>query len=110
VTAAAATAAAAADGSSGGGGGPAGGMAVAGPSPGEPQLLPWFAKARAAGFKLHPLKYPDSFLPGGNKVCRPFNYRRDRGCLRLEDCGFDHQHCHHCLALGHIALDCPVGL
>lgn len=58
----------------------------------------------------HPQKYPKKQAPNGVYICRYHNYLE---CLQLRNlregtCLFDHDHCHECLAFGHIALQCPA--
>jgi hypothetical protein len=66
---------------------------------------PWFLDARAKGFVRNPLRYPQRFTSDGTRICRPHNYDK---CLKIATCGFDHQHCHHCGAAGHRAVDCHI--
>ena len=77
---------------------------------GNPASLaePWFITARAAGFTKNPMRYPQRSAADGRRICRPYNYDRDRGCLKADSCPFDHQTCHHCLNAGHRAIDCPL--
>ncbi len=46
---------------------------------------------------------------GGITICRFHNYS-EKGCSkgRSNACPYDHAHCHHCLAPGHIALACEA--
>jgi hypothetical protein len=67
---------------------------------------PWYTKEKEAGFRRNPLRYPQRFTPDGTRICRPHNYST---CLKAEGCPFDHDHCHHCGALGHRGVGCPVG-
>jgi hypothetical protein len=66
---------------------------------------PWFLQARAQGFVRNPLRYPQRFTADGTRICRPHNYDR---CLKIDTCGFDHVHCHHCGAAGHKAVHCHI--
>jgi hypothetical protein len=66
---------------------------------------PWFLQARAQGFVRNPLRYPQRFTADGTRICRPHNYDK---CLKIDTCGFDHVHCHHCGAAGHRAVDCHI--
>jgi outer membrane biosynthesis protein TonB len=68
---------------------------------------PLFYKAKAKGFRgVHPMRFPDRRLPGGARICRPFNYAVCReGAGR---CEYDHDHCHHCLQAGHRARECTL--
>lgn len=67
---------------------------------------PWYTKEKEAGFRRNPLRYPQRFTPDGTHICRPHNYST---CLKAEGCPFDHDHCHHCGAVGHRGVGCPVG-
>jgi hypothetical protein len=69
---------------------------------------PWFVAAKGAGFTRNPMRYPQRSTADGRRICRPYNYDTQRGCLKMDACPFDHQHCHHCLKAGHKAVDCPV--
>jgi hypothetical protein len=69
---------------------------------------PWFLEARAGGFRKHPLQYPQRSTHGGVRICRPHSYDAAKGCLKREQCPFDHIHCHHCLEPHHRAVDCPL--
>jgi len=64
---------------------------------------------------LHPLKAPLRKNDKGVAICRFHNYDQ-RGCRKFidmtcsgETCPYDHEHCHMCLELGHIALHCTSG-
>ena len=35
-------------------------------------------------------------------------FPRRAGCVLGKDCAFEHVHCHHCLAEGHVALGCAA--
>jgi hypothetical protein len=65
----------------------------------------WYLEARGKGFVRNPLRYPQRFTADGTRICRPHNYDK---CLKIETCRFDHQHCHHCGAAGHKAVDCHI--
>lgn len=67
----------------------------------------WFVTAKAKRFAQHPLKFPWRENADGQPICRLFNYA-DRSCPSGEACLFDHVHCHHCGAAGHVAQDCDV--
>jgi hypothetical protein len=69
---------------------------------------PWYIKEKEAGFRRNPLRYPQRFTPAGLRICRPHNYSTS-GCLKADTCPFDHDHCHHCGAVGHRGVACPVG-
>jgi hypothetical protein len=97
----------------------------------------WFRrmawKARCSRFPKHPLKAPKVPSPVNASICicRYHNYNSN-GCLRYNHhlkygqcsestnnhdlpnrhdgqhlCPFDHEHCHWCLNVGHVALSCP---
>jgi uncharacterized membrane-anchored protein YhcB (DUF1043 family) len=82
----------------------------------------------------HPLQAPKRFVPihkngtcstdsiGNNNdtpirlICRYHNYHKD-GCAKMDNgkcnsgkklCPYDHDHCHLCLMVGHIARNCPL--
>ena len=68
---------------------------------------------KAAGLDVRmrrPNWYPQrSAVPGGTPICRFHNYDLGRGCARGSTaCGFDHVHCHFCLAAGHVAHACSA--
>jgi DNA-binding protein YbaB len=65
----------------------------------------WYLEARGKGFVRNPLRYPQRFTADGTRICRPHNYDK---CLKIDTCRFDHQHCHHCGAAGHTAVDCHI--
>lgn len=68
----------------------------------------------------HPKKVPLVLSPkDSTPICRYHNYHPD-GCKKFhkrkdvktakEDkvqCQYDHEHCHYCQQVGHVALDCP---
>ena len=68
----------------------------------------------------HPKKVPLVLSPkDSTPICRYHNYHPD-GCKKFhkrkdvktakEDkvqCQYDHEHCHYCQQIGHVALDCP---
>ena len=61
---------------------------------------------------LHPLKAPLRKNANGVAICRFHNYDK-RGCRKYidmkcsgETCPYDHDTCHMCLEIGHIALNC----
>jgi SAM-dependent methyltransferase len=56
----------------------------------------------------HPIKAPLVLSPmdGVTPICRYHNYHPN-GCVRQNECEFDHKFCHACLKHGHIALECP---
>ena len=70
----------------------------------------WFVKtlAESRALPTHPLQAPKVFSPTDNAtvICRYHNYHAD-GCLKGEDCPYDHIHCHLCLEPGHVARCCP---
>ncbi|EED94104.1 predicted protein [Thalassiosira pseudonana CCMP1335] len=61
----------------------------------------------------HPLKAPLVLSPKDDQtpICRFHNYGK-HGCKRIsnnnenEKCPFDHEHCHWCRNVGHVALSC----
>ena len=55
----------------------------------------------------HPLKAPLVLSPKDDKtaICRFHNYDID-GCKNGTRCPYDHEHCHWCSEVGHIALNC----
>lgn len=58
----------------------------------------------------HPVKAPMALSPKDNvtPICRFHNYHPD-GCKRRNggrDCPYDHEHCHWCGQIGHVALNC----
>lgn len=62
----------------------------------------------------HPLKMPQRYNADGIAICRFHNYDRKNGCLLLRDtnqhgktCALDHEHCHACLDIRHVAWQCP---
>jgi SAM-dependent methyltransferase len=59
-------------------------------------------------FPSHPLKAPKRCSPQDPSlpVCRYYNYHKE-GCKKGAVCELDHTHCHWCLTVGHIALNCP---
>jgi hypothetical protein len=69
---------------------------------------PWFVAAKDAGFTRNPMRYPQRSTADGRRICRPYNYDKQRGCLKMDGCPYDHQHCHHCLKADHRAVDCPI--
>jgi SAM-dependent methyltransferase len=68
----------------------------------------WFQthKTRRA-IPKHPLRAPLVLSPKDDKtpICRYHNYHK-QGCKK-EGCALDHDHCHACQQLGHIARECP---
>jgi len=58
-------------------------------------------------FALHPLDYKHRASPSGVRICRFHNYGV---CNDPGTCPFDHAHCHHCGAPGHIAKNCTAEL
>jgi hypothetical protein len=77
-------------------------------------------------FPKHPLQAPKRFVPTTllskainfddyekKYICRYYNYHKD-GCAKKTcnisgiPCPYDHEHCHLCLDLGHIARVCPL--
>ena len=53
-----------------------------------------------------PTWYPQRAAePGAPFICRYHNYAFI-GCKKTVRCPFDHDHCHFCFQLGHIARDC----
>lgn len=67
----------------------------------------------------HPKKVPLVVSPKDDStpICRYHNYHPD-GCKKFhkrkdltktakEECQYDHEHCHYCQKIGHVALDCP---
>lgn len=64
--------------------------------------------------KYHPLKLPQRYNSQGIAICRYHNYDTERGCLLHNDknnhgkkCPFDHERCHSCYEIGHVAWQCP---
>ncbi|CAJ1945259.1 unnamed protein product [Cylindrotheca closterium] len=62
----------------------------------------------------HPLKMPQRYNASGVAICHFHNYDRKNGCLLFRDtndhgktCPLDHEHCHACLELEHVAWQCP---
>jgi SAM-dependent methyltransferase len=57
----------------------------------------------------HPLRAPLVLSPkdGLTPICRYHNYHKD-GCSKEDRCELDHNHCHACQQLGHIATHCPT--
>jgi len=62
----------------------------------------------------HPLKMPQRYDADGIAICRFHNFDRKNGCLLFRDtnrhgktCPLDHEHCHTCLELDHVAWQCP---
>ena len=58
----------------------------------------------------HPIQAPLALSPKDNvtPICRFHNYHPD-GCKRRNgsnECPFDHDHCHWCKEIGHVALNC----
>ncbi|KAF8071307.1 IP5P13 [Scenedesmus sp. PABB004] len=68
----------------------------------------WFLAARGGGWRRNPLRLPQRHTAAGVRICRPHNYDAADGCRKRATCAFDHDHCHHCGAPGHRALDCPI--
>jgi SAM-dependent methyltransferase len=68
----------------------------------------WFQthKTRRA-IPKHPLRAPLVLSPkdGKTPICRYHNYHK-QGCKK-DECALDHDHCHACQQLGHIARECP---
>lgn len=68
----------------------------------------------------HPKKVPLVLSPKGIPICRYHNYHSD-GCKKFNkrkstatatdyddlECQYDHEHCHWCQGVGHIAVNCP---
>jgi hypothetical protein len=69
----------------------------------------------------HPKKVPLVLSPkDSTPICRYHNYHQD-GCkkfhkrkdletaeeVQVQQCQYDHEHCHYCQQIGHVALDCP---
>ncbi len=65
----------------------------------------------------HPKKVPLVLSPKDSiPICRYHNYHPD-GCKKFHkrkdstgssvQCQYDHEHCHYCQQIGHVALDCP---
>ena len=73
--------------------------------------------ALRSSFPKHPLQAAKRFVPNSSQcgigdskiICRYYNYHKS-GCAKKNDnmCPYDHNHCHMCLGLGHIAQDCPM--
>jgi len=56
---------------------------------------------------FHPQRYPLRLVPGTDRaICRYFSYTGV--CKKGDECEQDHEHCHHCQALGHRAQECEV--
>ncbi len=60
----------------------------------------------------HPIQAPLALSPKDNvtPICRFHNYHPD-GCKRRNVsnvCPFDHEHCHWCKQIGHVALNCKT--
>ena len=60
-----------------------------------------------------PLKMPQRCNSSGIAICRFHNYDRKNGCKVHQDtnhlgksCPLDHEHCHVCLGVGHVAWQC----
>ncbi len=74
------------------------------------QLLDNGGKALGLDAKLRvPTWYPQRAIkkPGAPFICRYHNYAL-AGCKKSCRCPFDHDHCHFCLAPGHIARECEA--
>eukprot|EP00306_Pavlova_sp_CCMP459_P007122 CAMPEP_0185165108 /NCGR_PEP_ID=MMETSP1139-20130426/10436_1 /TAXON_ID=298111 /ORGANISM="Pavlova sp., Strain CCMP459" /LENGTH=361 /DNA_ID=CAMNT_0027730501 /DNA_START=69 /DNA_END=1151 /DNA_ORIENTATION=+ len=56
-------------------------------------------------FTKYPLRFVPASAPDGRRICRFHNYGV---CTKGDSCNFDHHHCHHCLARGHIAKNCTA--
>jgi hypothetical protein len=81
----------------------------------------WFRSrlgiALRSSFPKHPLQAAKRFVPKSHSIggvdskiiCRYYNYHK-AGCAKKIDnmCMYDHDHCHMCLGVGHIALVCPL--
>jgi SAM-dependent methyltransferase len=70
----------------------------------------WFLEQNAKrAFPKHPLRAPLVVSPkdGKTPICRYHNYHK-QGCCKGDRCELDHEHCHACQQLGHIAKDCPT--
>jgi hypothetical protein len=84
--------------------------------------------ARQASVPRHALQAPKRLVPttltndaigadnndstiGYTPICRYHNYDKRRGCLKRQcpndPCPYNHDHCHWCRAVGHVAYNCP---
>ena len=70
----------------------------------------WFQKRQQKrALPKHPLRAPLVLSPkdGLTPICRYHNYHKN-GCSKGPKCLLDHNYCHACLELGHIAHNCPT--
>ena len=86
-------------------------------SPGTDQATECMSRQQLLSMYSHPKKAPLVLSPTGVPICRYHNYHPE-GCIKFnkskssaadetKECLFEHDHCHWCLAAGHIALNCP---
>jgi hypothetical protein len=82
--------------------------------------------ARQASVPRHALQAPKRLVPtmtlkngssgraddnGSTPICRYHNYDQRWGCVKrqcpVDPCPYNHNHCHWCRAVGHVAYNCP---